>query len=76
MVGMSGGAGWSNAQVQQASSMTARRTGPAPGREGRTGHTRMTHRGPDRRDHRWTTRLCRGLPDQGNRISGAVRRYV
>jgi hypothetical protein len=49
------------------------RTGPAPGREGRTGHTRMTDRGPDRRDHRWTTRLRRGLPDQGNRISGAVR---
>ena len=26
--------------------MTSWRTGPAPGREGRTGHTRMTHRGP------------------------------
>jgi hypothetical protein len=28
--------------------------------------------GPDRREHRWTTRLRRGLPDQGNRISGAL----
>ena len=77
MVGMSGGAGWSNAQVQQASSMTARRTGPAPGREGRTGHTRMTHRGPDRRDHRWIgwlgTHELRGLKRRWRRLRPAGR---